>query len=330
MCVIEDTIPLSRAPLTLAAPGRGWAPSPLWALSAADRAVALPRRAAERRTRALQPVLRRPPVHNAVAAERLFRAIIAALGAGTVPQRLSATRHVALECTAFTPDDTPGHAAPDQQGLSLRRLVVIAGKRLDWRFTSTVLHVTHHAAVRFAERSRRTAPTDLIDAMNEAAGIADALLLGHLDGPLAARLAAGTAAILLPAGPGAFLGFLRLIETASATPDMHMEASTWVHEADLGREQAEALALCRAGLSPAEMLRHMPEGFAGIRASATGDRRVAAGLRVLPLQRGDSADQRRAIQAGPAATGARLRLGLACPDTIAAEHRRLGRDGAHS
>lgn len=330
MCVIEDTIPLSCASLSLAPPGRCWAPSPLWALSAAERAIALPCREAERRRRALQPVLRRPSVHNAVAAERLFRAVIAALGADPVPRRLTATRHAALECTAFTPDDTPGHAVPDQQGLSLRRLVVLAGKRLDWRFTSTALHVTHHAAVRFAERSRRTAPADLLAATTEAAAVADAVLLGHLDGPLAARLATGTAAILLPAGPGAFLGFLRLIETESETPDMHMEASTWVHEADLGAAQAEALAFCRAGLSPAEMLRHMPEGFAGIRASVTGDRRVAAGLRVVPLRRRDSADDRLATHAGPSATGARLRLGLACPDTIAAEHRHLCGGGAHA
>ncbi|WP_198368911.1 hypothetical protein [Roseomonas rosulenta] len=108
-----------------------------------------------------------------------------------------------------------------------------------------------------------------------------------------------------------------------------MEASTWVHEADLGVGQLEALAFCRAKLPVAEMLRHMPEGFAGVRASVTGDRRVAAGLRVVPLRRSDGAEDWLASLAAPAAAGARLRLGVACPDTIAGERRRLRRDRGH-
>lgn len=329
MSAIEEIIPLPCTALSLAAPHRSSLPPPLWALSAAERAIALPRRAAERRSRALQPVLRRPPARNPVAADRLLRAVTTALGSDPVPQRLPGDRHTALECRAFGPAATPGLDPAGPQGLSLRRLVVLAGKHLDWRFTSTVLHVTHHAAVRFAERSRRTAPEDLAAAATEAAGIADAVLLGHLDGPLSERLAGGSAAILLPAGPGAFLGFLRLLDTVAGETEAVMEASTWVHEADLGVGQLEALAFCRAGLPVAEMLRHMPEGFAGVRASVTGDRRVAAGLRVVPLRRGNGAEDWLASLAAPAAAGARLRLGLACPDTIASERRRLRRDRGH-
>ncbi|WP_198368910.1 hypothetical protein [Roseomonas rosulenta] len=201
MSAIEEIIPLPCTALSLAAPHRSSLPPPLWALSAAERAIALPRRAAERRNRALQPVLRRPPARNPVAADRLFRAVTTALGSDPVPERLPGDRHTALECRAFGPAATPGLDPAGPEGLSLRRLVVLAGKHLDWRFTSTVLHVTHHAAVRFAERSRRTAPEDLAAAATEAAGVADAVLLGHLDGPLAERLAGGSAAILLPAGP---------------------------------------------------------------------------------------------------------------------------------
>jgi hypothetical protein len=307
----------------------GSVPAPLWALSAAERAIAAPRRAAERRNRALAPVLRRPPARNAVAADRLLRAVATALGEDPMPDHLASDRHAALECTAFTPDTPWSHAPAEPAGLSLRRLVVLAGKRLDWRFTSTVLHVTHHAAVRFAERSWRIAPEDLTAAATEAAGVADAVLLGHLDGPLAERLANGSAAMLLPAGPGAFLGFLRLLETVAGETEAVIEASTWVHEVDLGVGQLEALAFCRAGLPVTEMLRHMPEGFAGVRASVTGDRRVAAGLRVVPLRRGDAAEDWLASLAAPAAAGARLRLGLACPDIIAGERRRLRRDRGH-
>lgn len=330
MSAIEEIIPLPCPALSMAAPHRSSLPSPLWALSAAERAIALPRRAAERRSRALQPVLRRPPARNPVAADRLLRAVTTALGSDLVPGRLPGDRHTALECRAFGPAATPGLEPADPEGLSLHRLVVVAGKHLDWRFTSTVLHVTHHAAVRFAERSRRTAPEDLVAAATEAADIADAVLLGHLDGPLAERLAEGSAPILLPAGPGAFLGFLRLLEMQNGETEAVMEASTWVHEADLGTGQIEALAFCRARLPIAAMLHDMAEGFAGVQGSVTGDRRVAAGLRVVPLRRGHTAEDWLAKHATPAAAGARLRLGLACPDTIANERRRLRRDWDHA
>ncbi len=306
-----------------ATPRFGSVPAPLWALSAAERAIAAPRRAAERRNRALAPVLRRPPARNAVAAHRLLRAVATALGEDPMPDHLASDRHAALECTAFTPDTPWSHAPAEPAGLSQRRLVVLAGKHLDWRFTTTVLHVTHHAAVRFAERSHQTTAADLLAVVMEAARIADVVLLGHLDGPLTQRLASGSAPILLPAGPGAFLGYLRLLETETGETETMMQAQTWVHEADLGSEQGGALAFCRSGLPPKEMLRHMPEGFAGIAPSARGDRRLADGLRVAPLP----ADWLARLSV-PAAAGARLRLRLACPDIIAGERRRLGRNAA--
>jgi hypothetical protein len=325
MSAIDDTIPLSHAAMSCIGPARGRVPSPLWALSAADRAIALPRRAAERRSQALRPVLSRPAARNTVAAERLFRAVATAAGRDCGLDRFVGGRHAALACSAFAQEATPGYGAIDPFGLSFRRLVVVPGKQTDWRFITTVLHVTHHAAIRFAERSLRTTSEALFDAAREAAAMADVVLLGHLDGPLAARLATGSAAILLPAGSGAFLGFLRLIDGGGAVPVPSIEASTWVHEADLGTWQTEALAFCRAGLPPTEMLRHMPEGFAGVRASIRGDRRIAGGLAVAPLPCRDAAGAWLAVMASPAAASARLRLGLACPDTIAAERRRLGR-----
>lgn len=318
MCVIENSIQLSAPALSA---GRRAAPSPLWAIMAADRAIALPRRAAEHRSRALVPVLRRPPAHNAVAAERLFRAVGAALGSEVAPRRAEGIRHRALECTAFAPEPSPGCGAGSEPGLSLRRLVVLAGKHVDWRFGATVLHVTHHAAVRFAERSRRVTPEALLAAAEEAARVADAVLLAHLDGPLSVRLEGGTAAILLPAGPGAFLGFLRLIARDHGAPEAHLEASTWLHEADLAGAQVAALEFCRAGLPAGEMLQHMPEAFRGLRPGAQGDRRVAAGLRVAGLPRQGGAG-RIATLSAPAPSGARLRLGLACADTVARDHRK--------
>lgn len=324
MNAIQDVLAFPGAFLSRGMSARGWVPSPLWALSAADRAISLPRRAAERRNRALQPVLRRPAVHNAVAADRLFKAVASAIGPDPMPGLIQGTRCTALECRSFSPMATPGLDAMAPQGLSLQGLVVLAGKHVDWRFTTTVLHVTHHAAVRFAERSRRTEPGDLTAATREAAAAADVILLGHVDGPLGWRLAHGSAPVILPAGPGVFLGYLRLIEKEAGLIDAVMEASTWVHEADLATNQADALAFLRAGLPAAEMLRHLPDGYAGIRWSASGDRRVEAGLKVAPMPaRGE--DDGCVPPFAAASAGARLRLGLACPDGIADERRKLRR-----
>lgn len=323
MCVIDGGTHLAAPPLV---PRRSSSVPPLWALSAADRAIAAVQPGAERRSRALRPILGRPSAHNSVAVDRLFRAVSGAFGTAPAPRRIAAHRHEALECAAFTPDETPSNGEDRPAGLSLRRLVVLAGKRVDWRFSATALHVTHHAAVRFAERSRRTTAGDLISAVQETAAAADAVLAAHADGPLAARLDAGSAAILLPGGPGAFLGYLRVLDRKEAEAEAHLEASTWVHEADLAPEQLDALHFFRTDLPAGERLRHMPEALAGLRPSMMGDRRVARGLGVVPMRRREGVAGWLGALASPPVAGARLRLGLACPDTLAAERARLMRE----
>lgn len=296
------------------------APVPWHAAHAARRAtIALASRVEARGTR-VAGALRRPVAFNAVAVERLFAALSTAVGRDVPINRHAARRHRALTARALAPALPQAHEPGEPAGIAEETLLCIAGKRLDTRGIARLLEVTHHACGRFVERSGRRGADSLHAAIEEAAGHAAAVLVAHLDGGLSHRLRGGTASVLLPAGEGAFLGRLRLLPIGpGGQPLPVMEAATWLHAAALDAEQVAAREVLLAGLPPEALVAALPEAWAGLRGNVSGDRRVLAGLATVPFPAGADRRTRLALASCPPMAAARLALGLACPDTLAAE-----------
>lgn len=224
------------------------------------------RRAAERlappvaaRAPRIAAAIRRPWAHNAIARDRLFAAVAAALGPEVAPRRHAARRHAALTASALAPALPQAHDPDEEQGIALDTLLCLTGKKLDLRGIPRLLEVTHHACARFVARSGRTDPAQLHAAVLEAAAHALPVLVAHLDGNLSHRLRGGTAPVLLPAGEGAFLGRLRLLPLGrDGVPVPVIEAATWLHSAWLDTPQIQARDVLLAGLPPAELVAALP------------------------------------------------------------------------
>lgn len=307
---------------TLAAPAFRRAlsePVPWYAGHAARRASRVLTGAVAARSPRIAAALRRAAAHNAVARERLFAALAEALGRDVAARRHEARRHSALVATALADALPQAHDPQEQRGIVQDTLLCVAGKKLDLRGIVRLLEVPHHACGRFFQRTGREDPAALHAAIEEAAGHAAAVLVAHVDGGLGWRLRHGTAPVLLPAGEGAFLGRLRLLPGgAGGAPVPVIEASTWLHLAALDTAQVRAREVLLAGLPPAVLLDALPEAWAELRGNAAGDRRVKAGLDVLPLPAAWDRKARQALACCPAMAAARLALGLACPDGLAA------------
>lgn len=311
----------SPAPMPLASFRRSAStPMPWYAGNAARRAAALLRPAQALRDARLATALRRPPAFNAVARERLFAAIGTAAGPGVTAGRHVARRHAMLGLKLMSQALPHAHAPGEEAGIAADTLVCLVGKTLDLRATARLLEVTHHACGRFVQRSGRSDPAALHAAIGEAAAHALPVLVAHLDGGLARRLRGGTAPVVLPAGEGAFLGRLRLLPIGprgAATPVI--EGASWLHLAWLDTPQLQAREVLLAGLPPAELVAALPEAWAALQGNAGGDRRVLAGLATLPFPTGADRTTRLSLACCPAMAAARIELGLACADTIAAE-----------
>jgi hypothetical protein len=319
MSALPTTIALAAPVLSVR---RATSVRPPWhAAAAARRTVAGLAPAAAARTQRLARALRRPLAFNAVARDRLFAAVAAALGPGAPTRRHEARRHGALTAAFLMPARPHGHDPGEAPGIALEALLCLAGKAIDSRGTCPLLEVAHHACARFVERAGRADPAALHAAVAEAAGHAPAVLLAHLDGGVAYRLRGGSASVLLPAGEGAFVGWLRLLPgPRDRRPMAAIEAATWLHVADLDTPQLAARDVLLAGLPPVLLVEALPEAWGGLSGPVSGDRRRLAGLEVVPFP----ADRptRLALACSQAAAVARLALGLACADTLAAE--RLG------
>lgn len=296
------------------------APVPWHAAHAARRAATALQPGVAARSPRVAAALARRVAHNPVAVDRLFAALAAAVGPEIATRRHAARRHHALTADALTPALPQAHEAGEPPGIAQDVLFCIAGKRLDLRGITRPLEVTHHAAARFAKRSGRYDAESLHAAIAEAASHAPAVLVAHLDGGLSWRLRGGTAPILLPAGEGAFLGRLRLLplgREGRALPVM--EAATWLHAASLDTAQLQARDVLLAGLPPETLLAALAEAWAGLCGNVSGDRRVLAGLATLPYPAGADRRTRLALACCAPMAAARLALGLACADTLAAE-----------
>lgn len=294
-------------------------PTPWHVRAAARRAVAALAPAFEARVPRIRAALDRPPAFNAVARSRLFWALVAALDAEVPHRHHQGRRHEALTATALAPGLPYSHQDWEEPGIVVDRLLCLAGKSVGIRGIHRVLEVNLHACMRFVERSGCADPATLHNTIREAAEHVPALLMVHLDGDLAYRLRGGTAPILLPAGEGAFLGFLRLLPADGDTVRPVVEATTWLHTAALDTPQLAAQDVQLAGLPPATLLAALPAACAGLQPSVMGDRRVLDGLKTVPLDICVGSRTRAALRAAVPVTSARLVLDLACPDTIASE-----------
>lgn len=306
--------------MTAPGPIRRSAPIPWHIMATAERAVLDVQVGFEDRSIRLRAALGRAPAHNKIAVERLFSACEAALRPDIVPVRHSAERHHALTATALSP--LRPRAANDNEpaGIVVQQLLCLAGKRLDWREVAPALEVSCHALGRFIERSGCLNMSDLSDAIWAAADAADLMLLTHCETALW-RLAGGVAAVLLPAGNGAFLGHLRILPDADGKPMPVIEAQTWLHEGDLCDAQRDVWEVMSTGLPCGEMLRHLPSALRGLRTAARGDRRLREGLQVLAPGTDPGWRFQMALGCSQPVALARMRAGLACADTIAVERR---------
>ncbi len=183
-----------------------------------------------------------------------------------------------------------------------------------------MLEVSRHALGRFVQRSGRETTPDIHGAVLQAAEAFNVVLLAHCEGALG-RLAGGVAAVLMPAGNGAFLGHLRLLPGRGGLPVPVVEAQTWLHSFDLREGQKEVWDVLTSALPTAEKMRHLSTALHRLRPAAQGDRRIINGMRVIAPGQDPGREFRMALGVSQPAALARLHLGLACADTIAAERR---------
>jgi hypothetical protein len=310
---------IATKPIPQMPTGMSWrrvsAPAPYHAETAADRAIAALPPTSPASADRLRMAMGRKAAHNSVARGRLFLAVEAALATGACTKRHEAERHGALLVRGLAAG-TPVGAPQASPGIAVQQTLLLAGKRIDLRACCRPLVVGHHACVRFVERSGFRAPGALHAAVLEAMHHALPVLVAHLAGGLAYRLRGGTAAVLLPAGEGAFLGNLRLLPHGDDVLPA-FEAATWLHAAMLDTPQMQAREVLLAGLAPATLLEALPEAWWGLQPSVSGDRRVLAGLETVPLRSGSDLAAR--LASSPLMAGARIELDLACADTIASE-----------
>jgi hypothetical protein len=300
------------------------APMPWHATAAARRAVAQLAPGVAARGPRIATAIRRPWAHNPIARDRLFAALDAAIGPGVAIRRHKARRHAALTASALAPALPQAHEPGEEQGIALDALLCIAGKKVDLRGIPRLLEVSHHACARFVARSGCTDPGALHAAIAEAGAHALPVLVAHLAGGLSQRLRWGTSPVVLPAGEGAFLGRLRLLPLGrDGGPVPVIEAATWLHGAWLDTPQLRARDALLADLPPAALIAALPEAWSLLQGNAGGDRRVAAGLATIPVTPGADPRIRQVLASCPSMVIARLELGLACADTLAAEWRAL-------
>jgi hypothetical protein len=295
-------------------------PPPWHTESAARRALGAWQEGLPMRAARLREALARPPAHNPVAVARLFAALTRALSPDIRPERLPGERHSALLALGLAPSRPSAANDNEELGVAVQRLFCVAGKKLDARAIVPALEVGRHALARFVERSGEAAPATLQRAVREAAQAAD-LLMAACAAP-GAWLARGSAPVVMPAGRGAFLGFFRLLLTGTGGVRPMIEAHTLLHADDLSPAQDEVRQILSAGLPAAEALRHLPEYLARLRPNLGGDRRLAASLRVAVPGSEPSAELALRLRREENVLAARLALGLAGPDAVAAERSR--------
>lgn len=253
---------------------------------------------------------------NRVAIIRRFTRIERALAGEGELHVTTGRNHAALRLDLLRGGHLTSAGPAAELGASVRRLVVVAGKRGEVHLNGTTVEFGLHALARLMQRSGRDDAAAVSGALTEARRHADTLLPALVSPWLLPRLVgAGTPAVL-PAGEGAFLCRFRIARAGVARPfpSPVIEAATWLHRFELG-EPAGRLRTALLAEAPLEAL---TRGLRGLPGPMGGDRR-APGFRFWPLSDPPDVLDELTLLATPALVAVRLARGEADPDELIRE-----------
>jgi hypothetical protein len=302
-------------------------PTPWWATNAAAdavREIGMPYLVAEARIKAV--MVNGKAAMNATAAGRLMERLQQALRPHIPGQRIHGDRYECIMAEAFAPARpvASNDNSDEPPAMSLRRCLVVAGKRVDLRASFAGFDIGQHAIARLLQRGGLTDRAQLQATLMEGLRSADTTILALLQNGRH-LLGAGSTPVLLRAGFGAFLGHLRLLPCSARTGDFVpvVEAHTWISRDMFSSEQADVEDLIfEAAYNPA-VFDHLVAALALFRKSMSQDRRLASGLNVLTPDRLPSASNEKSLPMNPALAFLRLQRNIIDPDRFAREYRSM-------
>lgn len=301
-------------------------PPPWHADSAARRTIT----ELEARMMRLRPkvdaVMARKPAFNRVAVHRLLERFERALAPDIRTCRHIGDHHAALTASILIPA-RPAAAndnLDEPRGIAACSIMVVAGKKKNLRSITRTLDVSRHSLVRVAERGGLREVGEQHDLVLEGVRNAETILLAYAKCGID-RLAIGSVLVLVPAGFGAFLGYLRLLTRTETNGEESLlpviEAHTWLDRTLFATAQDEACSTIFACTGESADFARIVEAMARLPTSRTGDRRLATGLAVAATGGRPSEVFARAIISSAPLAAARLRSANACPDQIVEERR---------
>ena len=310
---------------SIAAPD--FCPTPWWATNAAADAVrelGMPYRAAEARIKAA--MAHGQGAMNATAVARLMARLQQAMGPHIPGRRIHGDRYECLVAEAFAPERpvASNDNSDEPAAMSLRRCLVVAGKRVDLRASFAGFDIAQHAVARLVHRGGLADHASLHAILMEGLHAADTTILALLQNGRH-LLGAGSTPVLLPAGFGAFLGHLRLLPCSARTGYFVpvIEAHTWISRDLFSSEQADIEDLLAEAACDPTAFDHLVAALARLRQSPNRDRRLASGLDVVTPDRLPSAAAGRSLPMIPALAFLKLQRNIIDPDRFAQEYRSM-------
>lgn len=268
------------------------------------------------------------PALNRIAADRLLGRVAEACSSRMKTARFRGARHQSLAGAGLVAARAAAAGADpaEKPGMSCCRLFVIAGKRLDWRSLVPCLDVAPHALARAVERGGVSEAVALQALVQDAGHAAETILLAFaMHG--ATRWGAGSVQVLVPAGFGAFLGYMRLLRISGSAAGLLpvIEAHTWIHRGMFSTFQAEAEDRVLAAVARDDALPDLVDAICRLPAPRSVDRRLASGISVVAPGDDAPAHLRSELACVASVATTRLTRGMADPDGIAWERRLVGR-----
>jgi hypothetical protein len=310
---------------SIAAPD--FCPTPWWATNRAAEAVrelGSPHRTVEARIRAAMEPGR--GAMNATAVARLMARLQQALEPHIQTRRIRGDRYECLIAEGFAPARlvASNDNTDEPEAMSLRRYLVVAGKRIDLRASFAAFDIAQHAVARLVQRGGIAEHSSLQAVLMEGLRAADTTILAlfqngrHL-------LGAGSTPVLLPAGFGAFLGHLRLLacRSTAGTFSPVIEAHTWISRDLFTSEQADVEDILGEAINDLLAFDRLVAALARLRNMPSRDRRLASGLEVVTPAALPSASGEKAFATIPELAFLRLRRNMIDPDLFAREYRAI-------
>ena len=308
---------------SIAAPD--FCPTPWWATNrAADavRELGSPYRTAEARIRAAMEPSR--GAMNPTAVARLMARLQQALEPHVQTRRIRGDRYECLIAEGFAPARpvASNDNSDEPVAMSLRRYLVVAGKRVDLRASFAAFDISQHAVARLMHRGGIAEHSSLQAVLLEGLRAADATILAlvqsgrHL-------LGAGSTPVLLPAGFGAFLGHLRLLPCHSRAGKFSpvIEAHTWISRDLFTSEQADVEDILGEAINDLAAFDRLAAALARLRHMPSRDRRLETGLEVVTPAALPSASGEKSLAMIPEIAFLKLRRNMTDPDRFAREYR---------